>query len=139
MYLIFKFNCTVLGCLFLSVCFYPINVKTVKPIRPKFFVRPCVTPGKVYGWSNFHKIAYTKFDFQNFWKSTIFYKIRDIFVLQFVHTKNMFRIEIEDGREAPLKPCKYKRGMPDSQRYPSHLYLRNSKEDFVVFLSVEFY
>ena len=33
-------------CLF--VCLYPVNVKTTKPIGPKFFVGPHVTPGKVY-------------------------------------------------------------------------------------------
>ena len=33
-------------CLF--VCLYPINVKTAKPIGPKFFVGPHVSPGKVY-------------------------------------------------------------------------------------------
>ena len=32
----------------LSVCLYPIIVKTVEPIGPKFFVGPHVTPGKVY-------------------------------------------------------------------------------------------
>ena len=32
----------------LSVCLYPINVKTAEPIGPKFFVAPCVIPGKVY-------------------------------------------------------------------------------------------
>ena len=32
----------------LSVCFYPKNVKTAKPIGPKFFVGHHVTTGKVY-------------------------------------------------------------------------------------------
>ena len=36
------------GCLF--VCFYPINVKTAEPIKPKFCVGPHVTPKKVYEW-----------------------------------------------------------------------------------------
>ena len=52
----------------MSVCFYPINVKTAEPIGPKFFVGP------------------------------------------------QLKVEIEDGREAPLKPsiiaylftCEYK-------------------------------
>ena len=35
-----------LACLF--VCLYPINVKTDKPIGPKFFVGHHVTTGKVY-------------------------------------------------------------------------------------------
>ena len=32
----------------LSVCLYPINVKTAEPIGPKFFVGHHVIPGKVY-------------------------------------------------------------------------------------------
>ena len=30
-----------------SVCLYPINVKTAEPIRPKFCVGPRMTTGKV--------------------------------------------------------------------------------------------
>ena len=33
----------------LSVCLYPINVKTAEPIGPKFCVGHHVTPGTVYG------------------------------------------------------------------------------------------
>ena len=42
-----------LACLFvcLFVCLYTINVKTAKPIGPKFFVGSRVTPGKIYEWS----------------------------------------------------------------------------------------
>ena len=32
----------------LSVCLYPINVKTAEPIGPKFFVGHLGPPGKVY-------------------------------------------------------------------------------------------
>ena len=32
----------------LSVCLYPINVKTADPIVPKFFMGHHVTTGKVY-------------------------------------------------------------------------------------------
>ena len=32
----------------LSVCLYPINVKTAEPIGPKFFVGHLGSPGKVY-------------------------------------------------------------------------------------------
>ena len=32
----------------MSVCLYPINVKTAEPIGPKFFVGHLGTPGKVY-------------------------------------------------------------------------------------------
>ena len=42
---IFKFGLSVC----LSVCLYPINVKTAEPIGPNFFVGSRVTPGKVYG------------------------------------------------------------------------------------------
>ena len=34
-----------------SVCLYPINVKTAEPIEPKFCVGPHMTPEKVYGYS----------------------------------------------------------------------------------------
>jgi len=37
----------------LSVCLYPINVKTAEPIGPKFFVGHHVTTGKVYEWQKF--------------------------------------------------------------------------------------
>ena len=38
-----------------SVCLYPINVKTAKLIGPKFCVGPHMTPGKIYEWSKFQK------------------------------------------------------------------------------------
>ena len=38
----------------LSVCLYPINVKTAEPIGPKFFVGHLGTPGKVYELSLIH-------------------------------------------------------------------------------------
>jgi len=41
---IYKFGLSVC----LSVCLYPINVKTAEPIGPKFFVGHPGTPGKVY-------------------------------------------------------------------------------------------
>ena len=89
----------------LSVCLYPLNVKTAKPIGHKFFVGPRATPGKVYGWSNFLTFAIlTKFDFWKFWKSRFFYNIREIFVgfcFFIVHKENMFTIEIEDWHDAP--------------------------------------
>ena len=37
----------------LSVCLYPINVKTAEPIGSKFFVGHLGTPGKVYEWLKF--------------------------------------------------------------------------------------
>ena len=46
----------VFGCLF--VCFYVSNnVKTAKPIGPKFCVGHHVTPGKVYDWSNLKNLC----------------------------------------------------------------------------------
>ena len=78
---IYKFGLSV--CLFvcLSVCLYPINVKTAEPIGPKFFVGSRVTPGKVYGWSNLQKCASIKIRFLKFlkihefffWKSATFF------------------------------------------------------------------
>ena len=41
---IYKFGLSVC----LSVCLYPINVKTAEQIGPKFFVGHHVTTGKVY-------------------------------------------------------------------------------------------
>ena len=43
----------------MSVCLYPINVKTAEPIRPKFYVGPHVAPGKVYGQSDFKYVMLT--------------------------------------------------------------------------------
>ena len=93
----------------LSVCLYPINVKTAVPIGPKFCVEPHVTPGNVYEWSKFKSYASIKIrfslNFWKFWKSTkVFNEIRKLFFVLFynVHKKNMFTIKIEDGREAPL-------------------------------------
>ena len=63
-----------LVCLF--VCLYPINVKTAEPIGPKFFAGSRVTPGKVYGWSNFLKTLFLKI----LKIRGIFYKIREICV-----------------------------------------------------------
>ena len=74
---IYKFGLSVC----LSVRLYPINVKTAEPIGPKFFVGYHVTPGKVYGWSNFQKFASIKIRFLKilkiheffFWKSAKFF------------------------------------------------------------------
>ena len=41
----------------LGVCLWPINVKTAKPIGPKFFVGPHMTPEKVYGCSELQRVA----------------------------------------------------------------------------------
>ena len=63
----------------LSVCLFvsnKINVKTAKPIGPKFFVGSRVTPGKVYGWSNFQKFASIKIRFLKI------LKIHEIFLIK---------------------------------------------------------
>ena len=65
---------SVLWCL--SVCLYPINVKTAEPIRPKFCVGPHVASGKVYGQSEFKYVILKylilnlvcKINFVKFWK-----------------------------------------------------------------------
>ena len=43
--------CIYLARLGSSFCFYPINIKTDKPIRPKLFVETKMTQEEVYGWS----------------------------------------------------------------------------------------
>ena len=86
---IYKFGLSV--CLFvcLSVCLYPINVKTAEPIGPKFFVGHHVTTGKVYDeWSKFQIFVSIKIrsslNFWKFWKSTKFFvKIRELFLFCF--------------------------------------------------------
>ena len=55
-YLYIYFSC-------LSVCLYPINVKTAKPIGPKFSVGPHITPGKVYWPSKLNKKLLKKYKF----------------------------------------------------------------------------
>ena len=57
----------------LSVCpfTYPINVKTAKPIGPKFCVGPHMTPGKVYRFmdsQNYKNFCPKVLDFCKFWK-----------------------------------------------------------------------
>ena len=44
-----------------SVRLYTINVKTAKPIGPKFCVEPHMTPGKVYGFLKLQKIVSKRF------------------------------------------------------------------------------
>ena len=85
-------------CLF--VCLYPINVKMAEPIGPKFFVGSRVTPGKVYGWSNFQKFASIKIRFLKI------LKIREIFCFYYLLTRRspvyfIFTNEIKYRREAP--------------------------------------
>ena len=47
----------------LSVCLYPINVKTAEPIGPKFFVVPHVTmQGRLMNDQNFKYLSPSKFD-----------------------------------------------------------------------------
>ena len=44
----------------LSVCLYPLKVKTTEPIGAKFCVGPHMPPGKVYGLSKFQKLSFNK-------------------------------------------------------------------------------
>jgi len=75
-------------------------VKTAEQAnRPKFCAGPYIsyiTPGKVYGWSKFQKLASNKIQLslnfanpQNF----LFYNVHHL-------KEKMFTIEIADGREA---------------------------------------
>ena len=73
---------------YLSVCLYPINVKTAEPIWPKFFVGHHVTTGKVYEWSKFQIFVsikiWSSLNFLKFWKSAKFFvKIRELFLFCF--------------------------------------------------------
>ena len=97
-------------CLF--VCLYPINFKTAEPISPKFFVGHLGTPGKVYESSKFQIFVSIKIrsslNFLKFCKSAKFFceNPRIIFILFYdVHKENMFRTNLEDGREALSKAC----------------------------------
>ena len=89
----------------LSVCLYPINVKTTEPTGPKFCMRPHMTPGKVYGCSKLQKVES---------KSFKFLKIRKIILINprtFLYSFKLYKekllkdraaqikVEIEDGRE----------------------------------------
>ena len=88
----------------LSVCLYPINVKTAQPIGPKNF---CVTsrdPREGLWLIEFSKICFHQNSiienienprnfFLNPQKKSFFFN---------VHKENMFTMEMEDGREAPL-------------------------------------
>ena len=116
-FFLYKFGLFV--CLFvcLLVCLYPINVKTAEPIWPKFFEGSRVTPGKVYGWSNFQKFASIKIRFLKILKihKVFFENPRNFLFLLCVNKENpsvfFFRIkfftnEIKNGREKPSKPKK---------------------------------
>ena len=74
----------------LSVCLNPINVKTAEPIRLKFFVGHHVTPGKVYGWSNFQKFASIKIRFLKILKihNFFFENPQNFLFLLFVNKEN---------------------------------------------------
>ena len=88
----------------LSVCLYPINVKTAEPIGPKFFVGHLGTPGKVYWMIEILNIyLHQNSIFIKFFKILKIHEIfcenpRIIFVLFYdVHKENMFTINLEDG------------------------------------------
>ena len=70
---IYKFGLSVC----LSVCLYPINVKTAEPIGPKFFVGHLGTPGNVYESSKFQIFVSIKIrssiNFLKFWKSANYF------------------------------------------------------------------
>ena len=92
---IYKFGLSVC----LSVCLYPINVKTAEPIGPKFFVGHHMSPGKVYGWSNFQKFASIKIRFLKILKIheiCFYYLLTRRSPVYFIFTN-----EIKYRREAP--------------------------------------
>jgi len=104
----------------LSVCLYPINVKTAEPIGPKFCVGPHVAPGKVYKWSKFEKFASIKIrfslNFWKFWKSTNFFdEIREHFL--FCFTMNTKRAYSQLKPSAAMLTKSYFRRLPALERF----------------------
>jgi len=83
------------ACLFVCI---QINVKTAEPIGTKFCVGHQLTPGKVYEWSKFLKICFENPQFILENTQTF------LFLFYNVYKEKMFTIEIEDAREASLKP-----------------------------------
>ena len=65
--------------------------------QAQFFVGPLVTPGKMYGRSNFQKFAYNKIRFLKILKIHNFFFIKSatffVFVLQCIQLENKFIIE----------------------------------------------
>ena len=57
-------------------------------IWPTFFVGPHVTPGKVYGWSNFQKISSIKIRFLKIKKIHEIFFIKSAKLFVFVNTEN---------------------------------------------------
>ena len=54
-----------LVCFPVLVCLYAIDVKTIEPIGPNFFVGPDMIPEKVYGCSEFKNMALTNLIYLN--------------------------------------------------------------------------
>ena len=84
----------------LSVCLYPINVKTAEPIRPKFSVGLDMSTGKfktIYRWSKLKDLPPTKFDLNKMLNiyEILFYKSQ---LLQCIYREKMFTIKIKNGR-----------------------------------------
>ena len=98
----------------LSVCLYPINVKTAEPIGPKFCVGHLGTPGKVYEWPTFQIFVSIKIrsslNFWKFWKSTKFFvKIRELFLFCFTMyiKRTCSQLIWKMGAKRPLRLVKY--------------------------------
>ena len=92
----------------LSVCLYPINVKTAEPIGPKFFVpREGLWIIKISNICLYQNSIVIKF-FKILKIREIFCKNPRIIFVYFydVHKENMFTINLEDGRETPPKARK---------------------------------
>ena len=106
---IYKFGLSVMLLVCLSVCLYPINVKTAEPIGPIFLWDITWPQGRFMNDQNFKYLSPSKFVFIKFLKIL---KINDffcenrriIFVLFYgKHKENMFTITLEDGCEALSK------------------------------------
>ena len=53
----------------LSVCLYPINVKTAEPIKPKLCVGPQWSQGRFMNDQNFKYLSPSKFDFHSIFET----------------------------------------------------------------------
>ena len=88
---------------------YPINVTTAKPIEPKIFMGPHVTPGKVYEWSKFQKFVFKSFHFCKILKmrEKVLRNPQTFLLFLFLYCtkrrcsqiKPQLKVEKEDGRE----------------------------------------
>ena len=87
----------------LSVCLYPINVKTTEPTGPILCVESHVTQRKGYEWLKvFYFVKILKMR-EKFWNPQIFCLFLYSTKRKCAQIKPQLKVEIEVGHEAPLK------------------------------------